>query len=199
MLLYPGSRAPEVMRAFRDLMADAPDEFGAGAALITAPPAPFVPEPARGKPALGIVICYAGDLAEGERVVAPLRECAPPAADLVQPMPYTAVQQLIDPTMPAGLHNHWGGDFLAELPDEAIDAFCTAALAVPSPLTQILIVPGGGQLARVDDDAMAIGQRQAPWNTHLLTMWSDPAALVTSTGFARSRQRSTPTRPGAHG
>ncbi len=80
------------------------------------------------------------------------------------------MQQLIDPTMPAGLHDHWGGDFLAELPDDAIDTFCAAAATVPSPLIQILIVPGGGALARVDDDAMAIGQRQAPWNTHLLTV-----------------------------
>jgi FAD/FMN-containing dehydrogenase len=188
MLLYPGSRGPDVMRAFRDFMADAPDEVGAGAALITAPPAAFVPESARGKPALGIVICYAGDPAEGERVIAPLRECAPPAADLVRPMSYTAVQQLIDPTMPAGMHNHWGGDFLAELPDAAIDAFCTAALAVPSPLTQILIVPGGGQVARIDDDAMAIGQRQAPWNTHLLTMWSDAADSARNLEWLRALQ-----------
>jgi FAD/FMN-containing dehydrogenase len=188
MLIHPASRAPEVLCAFRDFMAGAPDEVGAGAALITAPPAPFVPELLRGKPALGIVLCYVGDPAEGERVIAPLRAYGPPAADLVQPMPYTALQQLIDPTMPAGLHNHWGGDFLAELPDDAIDAFCAAALTVPSPLTQILIVPGGGQLARVDDDAMAIGQRQAPWNTHLLTVWSDPADTARNMAWLRALQ-----------
>jgi hypothetical protein len=65
------------------------------------------------------------------------------------------------------MHNHWGGDFLADLPDEAIDAFCSAAATAPSPLTKILILPGGGQLARVDDAAMTIGQRQAPWNTQM--------------------------------
>jgi FAD/FMN-containing dehydrogenase len=188
MLLYAGAQAPEALRVFRDFMADAPDELGAGAALITAPPAPFLPEPARGRAALGIVICYAGELAEGERVIAPLREYGPAAADLVQPMPYTAVQQLIDPTMPAGMHNHWGGDFLADLPDGAIDTFCAAADAVPSPLTQILIVPGGGHFARVDDDAMAIGQRQAPWNTHLLTIWSDPADSARNLVWLRSLQ-----------
>lgn len=53
-------------------------EIDAAAALITAPPAPSVPEPARGKPALGLVICYAGDPAEGERVIAPLRQYGPP-------------------------------------------------------------------------------------------------------------------------
>jgi FAD/FMN-containing dehydrogenase len=188
MLIHPASHAPEVLCAFRDFMADAPDEVGGGAALITAPPAPFVPEPLRGKPALGLILCYAGDPAEGERVIAPLRGYGRPAADLVQPMPYTALQQLIDPTMPAGLHNHWGGDFLAELPGDAIDAFCAASLTVPSPLTQILIVPGGGQLARVNDDAMAIGQRQAPWNTHLLTVWTDPADSARNLAWLRALQ-----------
>jgi FAD/FMN-containing dehydrogenase len=175
MLLYPGSRAREVLSVFRDFMAEAPDELGAGAALITAPPAEFVPEAVRGKPALGIIVCYAGDIAEGERVLTTLVESAPPAANLLQPMPYTAVQQLIDPTLPPGMHNHWGGDFLATLPDEAIDALCAAASTAPSALTQVLLVPGGGQIARVDDDAMAIGQREAPWNTHLITVWSDPS------------------------
>jgi FAD/FMN-containing dehydrogenase len=188
MLLHPGSRARDSLRLFRDFMADAPDELGAGAALITAPPAPFVPESVRGKPALGIVVCYAGDPAEGERVIAPLRDYGPPVADLVQAMPYTAVQQLIDPTMPAGLHNHWGGDFLAELPDDAIDAFCAAAETVPSALTQILILPGGGQIARVTDDAMAIGQRQAPWNTHLLTVWRDPDDSARNLAWLRALQ-----------
>jgi FAD/FMN-containing dehydrogenase len=175
MLLHSGERAGEVLRHFRDFMAGAPDEVGAGAALITAPPEPFVPETARGRLAVAIVICYAGDPEEGERAVAPLREFGPPVADLVAPMPYSAVQQLIDPALPAGLRNHWGGDFLHDLTDEAIDVFCAAAAAKPSPFTQILLVPGGGQITRVDDDAMAIGQRQAPWNTHLLAVWEEPA------------------------
>jgi len=175
LLFHPGDRAGEVLRFFRDFMAEAPDEVGAAVALITAPPLPFVPEEAQGKPAAGIAVCYAGDPEEGAEVIAPLREFGPPVVDLVEPMPYTAVQQLIDPTTPAGMQNHWGGDFLADLPDEAIDALASAAANTPSPLSVVLVVPGGGQMARVGDDEMAIGQRQAPWNTHLLAMWADPA------------------------
>ncbi len=84
-------------------------------------------------------------------------------------MPYTALRRLVDGANMAGLRNHWGGDFLVELSDEAIDVFCSAHAKAPSPRTQILIVPGGGQLARIPEGARAIGQRQAPWNTHLLT------------------------------
>jgi FAD/FMN-containing dehydrogenase len=175
MLLHPGDRAREVLRFFRQFMAEAPDEVGAAAALITAPPAPFVPEAARGKPAVGIIGCYVGGIEDGERALAPLREFGPPAVDLMQPMPYTAVQTLIDQSAPPGMQNYWGGDFLSELSDEAIEVFCAASAAAPSPLSQILIVPGGGQIARVPEDAMAIGERHAPWNTHLVGMWADSA------------------------
>ncbi len=191
MVVHPGQRAGEVLRFFREFMADAPDEIGAAVALITAPPLDFVPEEARGKPAVGMIVTYAGDLDEGAKALAPLREFGPPAVDLVQPMPYTAVQQLIDPTTPAGMQNYWGGDFLADLPDEAIDALCAAAAAPPSPLSVILVVPGGGQISRIDDDAMAIGQRQAPWNTHLLAMWADPADARANIDWLRGVQVAT--------
>ncbi len=175
MLMHPGARAGEVLRFFREFMADAPDEVGVGVALITAPPELFVPEPVRGKPAAGIIVCYAGPVEDGKRVLAPLREFGPPVLDMVKPMPYTEVQQLIDPMNPPGLQNYWGGDFLTELSDDAIEVFCSAHGSVPSPHTLIVILAGGGQIARVDDHAMALGQRQAPYNTHLIAMWPDPA------------------------
>jgi FAD/FMN-containing dehydrogenase len=175
MVIYPGDCARDVLLSFRQFMADAPDEVGGAAALITAPPAPFVPEEARGKPALGIIACYVGEPEEGARALAPVRQFGRPVVDLMQPMPYTAIQQLIDPSAPSGLQNYWGGDFLSELSDDAIDVFCNAAADAPSPLSLILIIPGGGQIARVPDEAMALGERQSPWNTHLVAMWQDPA------------------------
>jgi len=76
-------------------------------------------------------------------------------------MPYVLLQQLVDAGYPAGVRNHWTGDFLASLPDEAIDVLPRFHRSAPSPLTQILTLPGGGTLARVPDGAMAIGQRRA--------------------------------------
>lgn len=130
-----------------------------------------MPEPARGKPAAGVILCYAGSVEDGERVLAPLRAFGPPAVDLVQPMPYTAVQQLLDHANPKGMHNYWSGDFLTGLPEEAIDALVSNAQPAPSPLTQIIVVAGGGALSRVGEDATAFGQRHAPFNMHYLSMW----------------------------
>lgn len=160
-------------------------------ALLTAPPAPFVPEAARGKPAVGIIACYAGGVDDGERALAPLREFGPPVLDMVTPMPYVELQRLVDPQSPAGKRNHWGGDFYEALSDGLVDALCSAHATVPSPHSLILIVPGGGQIARVPEDAMALGQRHAEFNSHLLAMWDDSADDERNVAWLRSLQDAT--------
>ena len=176
MLLYPGFMAAEVIKHWRDFMLTAPQEVGSGVALITAPPEEFVPEPARGMPACGVILCYAGDAEEGARVLEPLTSFGPPAANLVGPMPYVAVQQLLDPPNQKGMHNYWSGDFLAEFPDEAVDAWIGSVYPPISPLTQMIVVAGGGAISDVPDEATAFGNREAPFNLHYLSMWPpDPS------------------------
>src|SRR5436190_9928330 len=156
-------------------MADARDEVGAGVALITAPPEEFVPEPVRGQPVCGVVVCYAGPVEEGEEALRPLREFGRAPRDMVQPMAYVAVQQLINAGNPEGMRNYWTAEFLGGLPDEAIETMCRFHLSKPSPLSQIILLSGGGEIARVPDDRMAFGQRTAPFNMHILSLWPDPA------------------------
>jgi FAD/FMN-containing dehydrogenase len=95
--------------------------------------------------------------------------------DMVQPMPYVAVQQLTDPGAPHGKRNYWTADFLTELPDEAIDILCEYHVSRPSPMSQILVIPGGGAIADVPEDATAFGQRTSPFNIHIIAGWEDPA------------------------
>ena len=186
MLLYPAAMARDVVRFWRDFMLAAPDEVGSGLAFITAPPEEFVPEPVRGQPVIGIVLCYAGPVEEGEKVLQPLREFGPPGIDLVQAMPYVAVQQLLDAPNPKGMQNYWTADFFAELPDEAVDVLVEQATKPVSPMTQLILVPGGGAVARVPEDAMAFGQRTAPWNMHYLSMWPDPADAERNIAYTRA-------------
>src|SRR4051794_19128942 len=72
VLMFPPERAHEALAASRELRATAPEGVGGGAALISAPPLDFVPEPVRGKPVLGIVVTYCGDPGDGERAYAPM-------------------------------------------------------------------------------------------------------------------------------
>ena len=186
MLMYPAEMGRDLLRVFRDFIASAPDEVGAGFAFICAPPLDFVPEPVRGQPVIGVVCCYAGSVEDGIEAFRPLREFGPPAIDMVEPMPYVAVQQLLDGPNPKGMFNYWSGDFFAELPDEAIDVLVDGATKPVSPMTQIILVPGGGAISRVDEDATAFGQRNAPWNIHYLSMWPDPADTDANVAYTRA-------------
>jgi FAD/FMN-containing dehydrogenase len=196
MLVFPPQRGAEVLRFYRDFVRDAPDEVGSALAFVSAPPEEFVPKEVQGTPVIGIVICYAGAVEDGEIAIKPLRDLGP-VIDLVQPMPYTIVQTLLDGANAKGMQNYWSADFYDELPDEAVDVLVAKATNPVSPLTQIIVIPGGGAIARIDDDEMAFGERQAKFNIHYLSMWPDPAD--TEKNIAYTRDIASAMKPWASG
>jgi FAD/FMN-containing dehydrogenase len=175
MLLYPRAQARELVRTYRDFIAKAPDQVCGGLALITAPPEEFVPEALRGQPAVGIVYCYVGSPEEGEEALRPLREAAPPALDMVQPLPYAALQQMLDAGNPHGIREYFKIDWLRELPDEAVDLIVEQAENLPAPFGQVILAPMGGAVSRTDNSALALEIPDLPWAYFCLTMWMDPA------------------------
>ncbi|MGH3472257.1 MAG: FAD-binding oxidoreductase [Nocardioidaceae bacterium] len=172
--MYPAKAAGEVLRRFRDFLGSAPDEVGGGIAFLTAPPLDFVPEFVRGQPVVAMVVCYVGSVHDGRRELAPLLDFGEPVADAVRPMSYLELQQLTEASTPPGMQNYWTADFLGELPDAAVDTLVDMATRPVSRLSQVHVLPGGGAIARVPDDATAFGQRSASWNVHYLSMWADP-------------------------
>jgi FAD/FMN-containing dehydrogenase len=172
-LIYPACMARDFLCFWRDFMRHAPDEVNVTPAFITPPPGQFIPHAPPGQPMIKAVVSYNGPLKAGEKALRPIREFGPPAVDLIQPMPYVALQRLLDPANPKGMGNYWTADFFASLPDDAIDIFVSYAAKPVSPWTQIALVPGGGAVARAHEDATALGQRSAPFNVHYLSMWAD--------------------------
>jgi len=174
MLVFDWDRAGEVLAAYRDVMRAAPDELGGCAVLQLAPPAPFVPDRLVGEPVLSIVVAAFVEPAAAERLVEPLRALAP-VADAVGPMPYVALQSMLDAGNPHGMQNFWKAGFLDGLPDEAIGDAVEVAAGIPSPLTVVLLQPLGGAYGRVDEHATALSHRDAGWAFHALSLWPDPA------------------------
>ena len=145
------------------------------ALALGVPPADFVPASLQGQPSVGVIVCYHGDIEQGQTVLAPLLSFGTPVVDMVQPMPYLAVQQMIDAGNPHGMRNYWSADFYGDLPEEALDTLCEAATRPVSPMTQIVFVRGGGAIAKTAEDATAFGNRAVTYNVHYLSMWADPA------------------------
>ncbi len=175
MFLHPFSRAKELLRFWRDYIEEAPDELGTAPGIFTAPPAPFVPEHMRGQLVAAVIVCYAGTVDEAEEVVRPLREFGPPEVDLVQPMPYTVVQTLIDPANPPGRRNYWKAENMNELPDEAIDTLVEQAATITSPFSVVMIEPKGRAISQVGEAETAIGGRDAAHTLYAFSIWENPA------------------------
>jgi FAD/FMN-containing dehydrogenase len=185
MLLWPRGRAGEVMRAYRDLMAEAPDALCGGLALMTAPAAPMVPAELQGRPAIGIVVLYAGDVARGAEHVGRLRALAP-AVDAVQPMPYCAVQSMMDKAHPEGLRDYYRAAFLDDLTDAAVDTIVAGAENAPSTLSAVLLQPLGGAFGRVGEMDTALGHRDAAWGIQVLAQWLEPERDTTNRNWVRA-------------
>jgi FAD/FMN-containing dehydrogenase len=176
LALWPLERAGEVQRAWRDYVDDAPDELSTATVVLTAPPEEFVPEHLRMQPALGMAAMYVGDPEEGAQVLQPLKDLGP-EVDLIQPMPYTAFQAILDPSAPKGLRNYWKGEYLTGLTDEAIDTFVEHApgqATIAPPFNQSIIFRIGQGVTAVPDDATAFSHRDADYMFHPISCWENP-------------------------
>lgn len=177
MLVVPNDeRAGELARGYRDYVERAPqDDIAAGLATLLAPPADFVPPELVGQPMVGILIAFLGDPADAEDVLSPLRRLAAGGLDLVQPMPYTTFQSLLDPLSPPGWLNYHRGQHLDSLPDDVLDEFLAVGREISSPMTQGVIFRNSGAMTRVGEDATAVSHRASPYLAHPIACWQDPA------------------------
>lgn len=172
LMVWPPDAGPELARAYRDFIEAAPDDVGGALIYLTGPPEDFVPEGLHNQLAVAILVTYTGTEAEAREAIAPLIE-RDPAGTMLAELPYAELQSMLDD--PPGYRNYWSAEYLRELPDAAIDAFCARAegIIVPSP-TQHLVFPWGGAVAR-GAAGSPLATRESPWVVHPLTLWEDPS------------------------
>ena len=173
-IFWPLDQAAQVLGELRDYAREAPDELGITIGIAPAPPAPFVPPEWFGKPVAGVILVWAGDPAEGAKAMAPLRGTATPIADAVGPIPYVALQSMLDGGAPHGRHYYWRAHRLPDLSDPVIEIFLDRIGARTSPFTQINGWAIGGAVSRVDADATAVGDRDPGFEMSLTVGWPPP-------------------------
>jgi FAD/FMN-containing dehydrogenase len=173
LALFGVERAHEVVRTFRDVMNDAPDELSLACAFFTAPDDdPDVPTGLRGRPAVAILGMWAGGVAEGERALAPIRALRPDA-DFFGPTKYADFQCSVDD--PPGYRNYWTAENVADLPDAAIDALVRRAAELPAGPSQLFIVAWGGAVPSFGPGHSPLAGREAGFIVHPLLLWEEPA------------------------
>ncbi len=176
LVIHPRSAAREVIRFHRDFVTSAPEELTSYVAFITTPD---------GTPVIAMATCYCGDLAEGERVLRPLREFGSPLVDAMQTMPYAGMQGLLGPGFPWNNRNYWKSAYLRDVPDAAIDAVVEHANRSQSALSAVIIEYYGGAVSRVAPDATAFSHREANFNLLFIAQWQDAAEDAVHVQWAR--------------
>jgi hypothetical protein len=176
LLIYPITHAKDVFRFYRDFTRTAPEALGSLCNLATLPD---------GTPAAVILLGYNGSVEDGERILRPLRECAPLLADQVALMPYIALQSIVENFNPPGLRNYWKSNYLQDLSDGAIEVLVDRYRTVPAPHTHVVIEHLGGAVSRVGADETAVDHREALYNFLIVGMWADAAMDAQVIGWVR--------------
>ena len=148
-IFWEATHAKTVMRTYRDFLPTASEDLGIFVGLKTVPPTDPFPKDYWGKRACAIIGAYNGSAAEGERAMAPLLKSLPaPLFNWMGAMPFPSINALFDPFFPKGLQWYWKGDYVKDLPDEAIETHIEQA-AAPSDLCLMHLYPIDGAVHRV--------------------------------------------------
>lgn len=172
MIAIPATK--ETLRAYLDFSVAAPEELTTLGNLMYAPPLPFVPEDQVGKLVIVILVCWAGDIEQGQKTLAQLRAIAEPVIDMVGPMPYPEIYRMTDhQSEPHGASIR--SMFAHQVSDETIDAIFESMSRPSSPMSIVHFRAMGGAISRVPVDATAFAHRSEPYFVTILNLWPDPA------------------------
>ncbi|MEV0082273.1 FAD-binding oxidoreductase [Saccharopolyspora sp. NPDC050642] len=191
LIFFELDQIPNVLRAYREIIADAPEQLSAFPAFQIAPPLPFIPEERHGDALIAIVACWAGHVDAGPAAVRPLRDIAPIVAEHLGPMPYPQLNGAFDMLVPPGLQHYWKANFVVELTDEMIAAHVEHGPRVPVVNSTVHIYPINGACHRVAPDATAFAYRDANFATVIAGMWPDPADNPANIAWVRDYYAAT--------
>jgi hypothetical protein len=183
MLFVEQDRAAHAIRTGRDTFRELPAGFSPAIGCISAAPAPFIPEQYHFAPCVALIVVGFGTAEEHAAAVAPIREALSPQFEVVMPLPYVALQQMLDEGTFWGVRAYSKGLYLDEISDAAVDVIADRAGRRSSPLSEMLIFPFGGAYAEVgDDDTAWGGSRDLKYAVAIEGLAADPET------FAHDRQ-----------
>jgi FAD/FMN-containing dehydrogenase len=178
LIAHPIDAAPDLLRFYRDAVADVSDDLTVFAGLVHAPDG-------SGHKLAALVVCHAGDPDAAARELAPFTSFGSPLMTQVGPMPYPTMNTLLDAGYPTGSLNYWLSSFTNGLPDALIDAAVERFASVPSTMTAILFEHFHGAVTRVAPTDTAVPHREAGWNLLIPSVWTDPSATEANIGWTR--------------
>jgi FAD/FMN-containing dehydrogenase len=182
LIAHPVDAAPELLRFYRDAVADCPDDLTVFAALVHAPDG-------SGMKLSALVVFHTGDSEQAEQDLAPFKTWGSPLMVEVRRMPYPVMNTLLDAGYPPGSLNYWLSSFTRGLPDGLLDTRAERFASVPSPMTAIMLEHFHGAVTRVGVTDTAVPHRAEGWNLLIPSVWVDPAATGENIAWTRETHR----------
>jgi hypothetical protein len=165
-IVYPISRAREVLGVFNDYGPSAPDPLQLDCAVVIPP---------GGEPGIAAFsVCYSGPASQADRALAPLRAAGRPIVDDVRSMDYVAIQKSGDVDDFRAQAMYLKSGFVNEIAPGLMDVIADGMEGHPGRLTQMVFVQGGGAIERVPNSATAFSQRDKFANLLGIVGWPYP-------------------------
>ena len=162
LIFWDATQGREALRLMREVVADLPRSLNAIPAALTAPPAPFVPPEHHHKLGYALLLVAFGDGARHQQVLERVRDSLPPLFEYVTPMPYVALQQMLDEANAWGFYGYDKGAYFGDLSDEMIDVFTEHVPRRASPLSVVLFYRLDEAYSEIDEDETAFGGGRSP-------------------------------------
>ena len=186
LIVFPIDQAKQVLEKYREFVKSAPEELNIWVVLRKAPPLPFLSESVHGKEVVVLAVFYVGDIAEGEKLIDPLRSFGNAYGEHIGVQPYAQWQQAFDPLLTPGARNYWKSHNFTKLSDGALDSIIEFAGKLPSPQCEIFIGLIEGAANRVPSDAMAYGHRDAKFVLNVHGRWDEATQDEACIAWARA-------------
>lgn len=178
LIAWPIARAREVLRRFREVTRALPNEMTVFAGLVHAPDG-------SGEKLAIMATCHAGTPEAGEAAMQPIRRLGAPVLDAIGPVPYAALNGMLDAGYPTGARYCWKSSFLGGLGDAAIEVMIDRFALSPDPGCQILLEHFHGAVTRIGPTETAFPHRAEGMNMLVLGQWAEPARDAAGIGWTR--------------
>jgi FAD/FMN-containing dehydrogenase len=176
LIAYSFDCARDVLKFFREITSQLPDDLTIFGALLHAPD---------GVQIAVIIVCHCGSLGEAEAALQPIKKFGTPIMDTIGPTTYEATNMMLDAGFPRGALNYWKSNFVMELSDQAIDTLISQFAACPSPMSGLVLEHIHGAATRVGVTETAFPHRHEGYNLLVVSEWLNPADNARNIAWAR--------------